>query len=416
MAVVMDADVDVVIVGAGLAGLACAKAVTEAGLTARVLEAGDGVGGRVRTDVVDGFRLDRGFQILLTGYPEVARQLDAVALDLRPFDPGSMVWTGSGFDRVSDPLRQPSAAVSTLFAHIGSLGDKARVARLRQRLVSTDPVDLLRAPDRTTAESLDALGVTPKMVRRFFRPLVGGIQLDGELTTSARMFDIIFRTLAIGDAAVPALGMQAIPDQLAASLPADTVRLASRVERIDATTAHVDGGGSVRGRAVVVATEGPTAADLIGVRDPGSKCVSALWFTAEEPPLRGRSIALDGDRSGPVANLAVLSEVAPTYAPGGRCLFVAACPGVLDEELESQVRRQMRQWFGSSVDSWELLRHDRIHHGQPLAGVPFSPKRAVALGEGRYVAGDHRDTPSSQGALFSGRRCGEAVIADLRAS
>lgn len=411
-----DADVDVVIVGAGLAGLACARAVTDAGLTATVLEASDGVGGRVRTDVVDGFRLDRGFQILLTGYPEVARQLDVDALDLRPFDPGSLVWTGTSFERVADPLRQPGAALGTLLADIGSLGDKARVGLLRQRLVRADPVALLRAPDRTTADALEQLGFTPKVVRRFFRPLVGGIQLDLELSTSARMFDVIFRTLAVGDAVVPALGMQAIPDQLAAGLPAGTVRLGTRVSSTTGTTATTSDGDQVRGRALVVATEGPAANQLLGVRDPGSKAVSALWFTAPEPPVRGRAIALDGNRSGPVANLAVLSEVAPSYAPDGRCVFVAACPGELDDGLEGPVRLQMRRWFGSSVDSWELLRHDQIAHGQPLATVPFSPKRRVSLGDGRYVAGDHRDTPSIQGAMYSGRRCGEAVVADLRAS
>ena len=284
---------------------------------------------------------------------------------------------------------------------------------LRQRLVRADPVALLRAPDRTTADSLADLGFTPAIVGRFFRPLVGGIQLDLELSTSARMFDIIFRTLAVGDAVVPALGMQAIPDQLAARLPEGTVRLRTRVAKLDGTSAVTEAGETVSARAVVVATEGPAAAGLVDVRDPGSRSVSALWFTADEPPIRGRSIALDGNRSGPVANLAVLSEVAPSYAPEGRCLFVVACPGEIDDGLEGPVRLQMRRWFGPSVDGWELLRHDRIVHGQPLASVPFSPKRRVRLGDGRYVAGDHRDTPSIQGALFSGRRCGEAVVADL---
>lgn len=414
----MDGDeaVDVVVVGAGLAGLACARAVADAGLAVRVLEAGDGVGGRVRTDVVDGFRLDRGFQILLTAYPELDRQLDVDALDLHAFDPGSLVWTGSGLERVADPLRRPSEALGTLFADVGSLGDKARVGLLRQRLVRADPVSLLRAPDRATADALADAGFSPRIVRRFFRPLVGGIQLDLDLGTSARMFDVIFRTLAVGDAAVPALGMQAIPDQLATHLPPGAVRLGARVDRVDGTSAVLADGERVSGRAVVVATEGPAAARLLGVRDPGSKPVSALWFTAPEPPVRGRSIVLDGEGGGPVANLAVLSEVAPSYAPADRSLFVAACPGEMDAGLEAAVRLQMLRWFGHQVEGWELLRHDEIPHGQPHANPPFSPKRRVALGDGRYVAGDHRDTPSIQGALHSGRRCGDAVVADLLGS
>lgn len=413
-----DIAADVVIVGAGLAGLSCARAVAAAGRTPLVLEASDGVGGRVRTDEVDGFRVDRGFQILLTAYPEVARQLDVDGLDLRRFDPGSLVWTGSSFDRVADPLRRPAQLVPTLRADVGSLRDKARIGLLRQRLVGADPVDLLRRPDRTTADALADVGFSPTMIGRFFRPLLGGIQLDPSLATSARMFDVIFRTLAVGDAAVPDRGMQAIPAQLAVDLPEGAIHLGTPVERLEGTTAVTAAGDRVTGRALVVATEGPAAARLAGVRDPGSKSASAFWFAADRAPVEGRAIVLDGTGTGtgPVLNLAVMSEVAPGYAPDGRALIVAACPGTDEAGLEPAVRAQLDGWFGGAASSWEVVAHHRIPHGQPLASVPFSPKRRVALGDGRFVAGDHRDTPSIQGALFSGRRCGEAVLAELAAS
>jgi phytoene dehydrogenase-like protein len=409
-----------VIVGAGLAGLSCARTLAAAGVEVVVLEASDGVGGRVRTDVVDGFQLDRGFQILLTAYPEVSRQLDVAALDLQRFDPGSRVWTGKGFATVADPLRRPTALPATLAAPVGSPLDKARVGLLRQRLVRRDPVSLLGAPDRTTRQELRDLGFSPAMVDRFFRPLVGGIQLDVDLTTSARMFEVIFRTLAVGDAAVPAGGMGAISAQLASALPAGVVRLRTPVASVEGTTARTSQGEAVRGRALVVATEGPVAAGLVGVRDPGSKSAAAVWFSAPEPPMGGRSILLDGEGTGPARNVAVMSEVARTYAPAGRSSVVAACPGFGGEPseaagpLEAAVRAQLGRWFGAeAVASWELLRVDRMPHGQPRADVPFAPKRRVSLGDGRFVTGDHRDTPSIQGALFSGRRCAEAVLDDL---
>ncbi len=406
-------DVDVVVVGAGLAGLCTAAATTRAGLATVVLEAGDGVGGRVRTDEVDGFLLDRGFQILLTGYPEVAATLDVDALDLCRFDPASLVWTGSRLDRVADPLRQPSALIDTLRADVGTMADKARIGLLRQRLVRTPAVRLLQGPDRSTAEALADAGFSDAIVERFFRPLLGGIQLDPELASSSRMYEVIFRSLALGDAAVPARGMQAIPEQLAARLPADVVRLSSPVERLDGTAAVLADGSRVAGRAVVVATEGPAASRLVGTPDPGSKQVSALWYSADEPPVRRRSIVLDGTGQGPVVNAAVVSEVAPSYAPADRSLVVAACPGEMGADLDLDARAQLRQWFGGVVDGWELLRVDRIAHGQPQARPPFSPRQRVSLGDGHFVAGDHRDTPSIQGAMFSGRRCGDMVARSL---
>jgi hypothetical protein len=164
-----------------------------------------------------------------------------------------------------------------------------------------------------------------------------------------------------------------------------------------------------------VATEGPAAAALTGLADPGSKSVSALWFAADEAPVAGRSIVLDGVRQGPAANVAVMSEVAPAYSPDHRSLVVAACPARTGADLEAGVRAQLRTWFGGVVDGWDLLHTNRIAHGQPLASPPFHPKRSISLGDGRFVAGDHRDTPSIQGAMFSGRRCGDAVVASLAA-
>ncbi|MDQ6696668.1 MAG: FAD-dependent oxidoreductase [Actinomycetota bacterium] len=405
---------DVVVVGAGLAGLACARVTTAAGLHTVVLEASDRVGGRVRTDVVDGYRLDRGFQILLTAYPEARAQLDLDALDLCAFDPGALVRWHGAWHPVADPFRRPGQLWATLRSPVGTLSDKVRIGLLRQRVRRGSGTDLLRGPDRSTREGLEAAGFSSTIIERFFTPLFSGIQLDPELATSSRMFDVVFRSLSEGDSAVPAAGMQAIPDQLAAALPPEAVHLQAAVDSISGTTVTTDT-GSVTGRAVVVATDGPTAAELTNLPDPGSKSVSALWFAADEAPIEGRTLLLDGEASGPVANVAVMSNVAPGYAPDGRALVVAAAPGTLAADLERSARSQLGAWFGGAVDRWDLLRVDRIVHGQPLARPPFHPKQTVRLGNARYVTGDHRDTPSIQGALFSGRRCGEAVVADLGA-
>lgn len=411
--------VDAVIVGAGLAGLSAAGALRRAGRTVLVLEAQDGVGGRVRSDRVDGFTLDRGFQVLLTAYPEVRERLDLAALRLREFAPGALVVRGGRAHVVGDPFRAPRTLVPTALAPIGSPLDKARIALLRRRVLRTPAPALLRGRDVSTRDALRDAGFSETMIRRFFVPLFGGIQLDPALATSRRMFDVIFRSLGEGASALPAAGMQAIPDQLAASLGAGVVRCGARVVGVErdgaAHLVRTAAGDAVRGRALVVATELPEAARLAGVAPRPSRTAGCVYFDAPEAPTRERLVVLDGEGAGPVLNAAVLSLVAPEYAPPGRHLVVAALPGVVDGDLESLARDQLRRWWGPRVDAWRHLRTYRIAHAGPEQRPPFAPKRRVDLGDGRFVCGDHRDTGSIQGAMYSGRRCGEAVAAWLAA-
>lgn len=410
-------DTDVVVIGAGLAGLACARAVQAAGRSCVVLEASDGVGGRVRTDVVDGHRLDRGFQILLTAYPEVARHVDVDALDLRMFSPGAVVRIGDRFHRLSDPVREPQTLLSSARAPIGSWGDRLRAAKLAVDLRRAEVPDLMQAEERSTLAELEGRGFGP-MIDRFWRPLFAGIQLDPELGVTSRRFLVILKMLLEGDSAVPAAGMGELSAAVAAPLDDGVVRLDHPVERVQGTTAVLADGEQVAGARLVVATEGPAAARLIGVAEPASRPVGCVWFSAPGRPVEGRAIVLDGDGTGPVRNLAPMSNVSPDYAPAGRSLLAAAVPSPIGGpdgigDLVGPVRTQLRSWFGAEVDDWEVLRVDRIAHGHPDQRPPTALKRSVSLGEGRYVCGDHRDTPSINGALYSGRRCGEAVLADL---
>ena len=401
--------VDTAIVGAGVAGLSCAKRLLQAGQTVTVVEQSDGVGGRVRTDVVDGYRLDRGFQVLLTAYPEVQRSLDLTALEMQMFTPGAVMWIGGQGYEIGDPFRDRSALIETIKSPVLPFADKLRILRLRTKVRRGEARRLFGKPEQSTAERLQSLGFSENTVTRFFGPLFSGIQLDRDLATSSRMFDIIFRCLSEGDTGVPRLGIGALADQLATPIPADQLLLNTSATGVAPTQVQT-ADGIISADQVVVATDGPAASQLVGTPDPGSNSVSCVWFSADIPPTTSTAIVLDGTNNGPVVNLAVMTNVAPSYAPQGRHLIAAACPGTMADDLATQATAQLRDWFGKSVDDWTVLRVDRIAHGQPKQPPPLHPRQPIKLQDGLWVCGDHRDTASLQGAMFSGRRTAEAIL------
>ncbi len=408
-----------VVIGAGLAGLACARRLTEAGLGVQVLEASDGVGGRVRTDGFEGFLLDRGFQVLLTAYPEPRRVLDLTALQLKSFYPGALVHLRGRFHRAADPWRHPLDAVGTLFSPLGTFSDKAHLTALRHHVVAGSWDDLVARPEITTLEALRRARISGTMIDRFFRPFLGGVLAGRELTASSRMFEFVFRAFAVGDVCLPARGMGAIPAQLARHLPAGAVRFGARVERIAERTVRLAGGEAVEAAAVVVATEATEAARLSGLPDvPGGRALTCLYYAAERSPVDEPILLLDGDGAGPVNNVAVPSVVAAGYAPPGAALVSATVlgnPPQDDATLEGSARAQLARWFGASVRRWRHLRTYRIPFAQPEQAPPaLTPwRRPVRLRPGLYVCGDHRDNASINGALESGRRAAEAVLEDL---
>lgn len=411
---------DVLIIGAGLAGLSCARRLHQEGISFQIFEASDGVGGRVRTDRLEGFQLDRGFQVFQTAYPEAQRVLDYQALKLKAFDPGALVFFDGRLHRLSDPLRQPRQALAALFSPVGTLADKLRVARLRWRVSHGSPEDLFLRPETSTLAALRGQGFSEGMIELFFRPFYTGVFFEPNLDSSSRMFEFVFRMLAQGDAALPAEGIGAIPAQLAAGLPPQSIRTNSPVAGVEGGRVALASGEEIEGRLTVLATDGAQTLRLLGREEQFATVDCAcLYFAAARPPLAEPLLVLDGENTGPVTNLAVLSNVAPSYAPPGASLMQATVvgnPGLADPDLEAACREQLNRWFGPQVQDWRLLKIYRITKALPDQRPPTPNPLAqeVRVNPRLFVCGEYQSLSSLHWAMVSGRRAADAVILELK--
>jgi phytoene dehydrogenase-like protein len=388
----VNADHDVIVVGAGMAGLACAHALIAAGREPLVLERSHTIGGRVRTDAVDGFLLDHGFQVLPTAYREARAVLDLDRLELGQFERGAIVRSEGRFRRLADPRHAPVRSLRALAGGVVGVRDGAAVLKL-----------LRGSSDETTAaDALRRAGVSRATVETFFAPFLRGVFLEERLTTSSRFLDFVLRAFSDGAAALPAGGMGAIATQLAEGV---NVRKGTGVATVGPHAVSLESGDPLRAEAVVVATSG-----IVDEPGHGWNGVTCVYYDAPSTPIPGPWLVVNGE-GGPINNLCVPSEAVPSYAPSGRALVSATILGAADPDLE-EVERQLRGWFGSTVVGWRHLRTYRIPRALPAFPVGGFGEQPVRLAEGLYACGDHREHPSLNGALASGRRAAEAVLAD----
>lgn len=414
----MPASADVIIVGAGLAGLCAARQLVIHGADVLVLEASDAVGGRIRTDVIDGLLLDRGFQLHNPAYPEAARVLDHQALDMRAFVPGVVISTAKGRFRLGDPRREPGWALDAARAVTGSWLAKGRFARYAWQASRAPIPDLLAGEDFTAEVALRSIGVDDNLLERVLRPFLAGVFLDSSLQTSRRFMDLVLRAFVRGRPGVPAGGMQAIPEQVRDALPTGVVRLGTPVQEVG--PGHVVAEGErILARAVVVATDPPAAGHLLsGLSIPQGRGVTTWYHLADCPAERITDglpvLVVDGDRRGPVINSVAITHAASSYASDGRVLVsssvIGTGPLAVDERA---IREHLALMHQVNTTGWQPVAHYPIPYALPSMVPPLQVRRAVDLGDGLFVAGDHRDTASIQGAMVSGRRAANAVLARL---
>lgn len=422
----------IIIIGAGLAGLTCAKKLNEAGHKVLVLEAADQVGGRVRTDYhEDGYRLDRGFQVLFTSYASAKRHLYYDTLKFRKFDPGAILVKNRKKYEITDPLREPTHAFSSLLNPLIPLADKVRILRLRNQLAGQSTNDIFTGKldeagkDETTEAYLKRQGFSDKFLDNFIRPFYGGIFLDRSLRTSARMFQFTFKMLATSDIVVPAEGIQLIPKQLASTLPKGAIRYNTRVSELLISNEQVRGvqltnGERIEAEQVVIATASPEANRLLKLHElplpQEAKSVVCVYFAGDERLYPQRKILLNTDPQAYVNNAVLLTNIAPTYAPPRKHLLSASVlgnPEEDDETVAERSRAEIATWFPEhDLKRWQLLAVYRIpfaQFAQPAGIFDELPGNNTGI-EGLYVAGEYTKSSSIQGAIHSGEHAAQAIL------
>ncbi|MEO0732768.1 MAG: NAD(P)/FAD-dependent oxidoreductase [Bacteroidota bacterium] len=407
----------VIIIGAGAAGLVAAIELERAGVHPMLLEASDAVGGRLRTDVVDGFRLDRGFQVLLTNYPEVNRYLDLDTLGVKTFRPGGHVHTRQQRFRFADPLREPAQIVRSTLSPIGTLSDKIKLARLGLKMRATAPEDCFRGyEEQPTIDYLWGLGFSEQIVERFFRPFFGGIFLEQELRTPAAMFRYIFKMFGKGEAALPAGGIQAVAEQLASQLQQTDLRLKTPVKQVSSGTVTLaDGNELTAPGGIIIACPPAKLLPQLAGKPVTWKSTSNLYFYSNRRLKENRLINLVSDPTSLINTYAVLDEVQPSYkleGQGGSLISVTLRKPIERESQIGQAEQDLLRHSRLPNDSMRFLMHYHVREALPeLNQVSFRKDAShTRVADRIFLAGDQQLNGSLDAAMRSGRLAAEGLL------
>jgi phytoene dehydrogenase-like protein len=385
------------------------------GVDALILEASDGVGGRVRTDVVDGFRLDRGFQVLLTSYPEAKKLLNYDDLRLVNLPSGARVRCGDDFFVMPNPLKDILTAPQALLSPVGNLLDKIKVLQLNLETGNAaEPDDSSSKSNESTLAFLKNYGYSETIINRFFVPFFRGVFLEEKLATDSSFFKFLYNQFASGDVVLPEAGMQAIPEQIAGHLSPEQIRLNTPVKKISGKTVYLENGEMIEADKLVLATDALCAAKLLGEDSKVEfNSTVSLYFETDAPLELGGEpyLIINSNRNELIDHLLVASDVVPSYAPAGKTLISVNIVGGKAFEsdlLEVNTQAELSQWFSSKI-IWRHLKTYRIPNALPqyFQNSPIDTK--LKINEYTYRCGDYTAYPSLNAAMKTGREVAEML-------
>ncbi len=338
------------------------------------------------------------------------RRIDLRALQLRPFTPGVLLHTGTRRLRFADPTRNPRQLTDLLLGRLARPGDLVALAALSANDMLLPVRTIINRPDRTTLAALAEAGISAELTELFFGPFLAGVFLEDELETSGRFFHLVWRSMLRGTLALPRRGIRAVPEQLAAALPARAIRLDTPVSSLTGDGVALPDGAELPARAVVVATGAAAAQSLLpDLEVPGTRTVTTLYYAAPAAPLAEPTLLVDTERK--VLHTSVLTEVTPGYGGDGRALVSTSVLGASAADHEPDVRARLAELYRSDTAGWEHLATYTVRGALPDMTAPHPLIRPARIAPRRYVCGDHRATGSVQGALASGTRAARELLA-----
>lgn len=418
MKVMLNTEIDIYIIGAGISGLIAAYELERAGFSPIILESDKAVGGRVRSDYQDGFIFDRGFQVLLTAYPEAQRYLDYHALNLKKFDPGAIILRPGNLFTIHDPLRNPLKIVSMAFSSVGTFMDKIRMFKLTQSLKSKTEDEIFNEPNKTTLQFLRDYGFSEKIIENFFMPFFRGIFLENELETSSRMFNFVFKMFSMGHAAVPENGMQAISDQLKSKLVKTSIRLNAAVEKIDGNVIELSSGERINaGKIIIAVRPDKFLSQMEGQFKPSRKVIN-LYFSLEKSFFASPMIGLVTDKQFLVNNLVFMTDVSKSYAKSDRALLSVSItkPIQADDKLIEMVKIELEALTHIKSEHFKLEKIYEIEDALPQVEDMKSSISATQtkIYDHVFLSGDYLLNGSINAAMTAGRKSAEAVILSIQ--
>lgn len=411
----------VIIIGAGIAGLTAAIELEKAGFKPTILEGSESIGGRVKTDNVDGHLLDHGFQVLLTAYPEAQHYLDYEKLNLKKFSPGALIIDSkNGNYSISDPLRQPISIFSMLFSPVGNFSDKLKIFQWNRALRKTSVDDIFNKDELTSLEFLRKKGFSETIISQFFKPFFGGIFLENELQTSSRMLEFVFKMFGEGYAAVPEKGMKQIPEMLASNLAQTEIKFNHRVEKVGLKKVSLENGEELDADVIIIATKADELLPQLSGQFSGDQFVTNLNFTSDIDPIGKSLIALIPDNRYLINNVSVMNNTSSFYAPEGSYLLSISVTQNYEEndkQLKKRILKELLEIFPSLENAvLEHLKTYYIDNALPIIDdFQNKMKRSqTKIQDGIYLAGDYLLNGSINAAMASGRYAAHAVFEDLK--